>query len=98
MLLETRYGRFTCNVFTPPKSGSQTAMLWYSTTIYFHNRRFTLEIRLIVANMTNGHIFYILGYGVDVLGIVAQFQFGTGIYFLFRSSRETVRPIQLLVQ
>jgi hypothetical protein len=57
-----------------------------------------LEIRAIVANVANGHIFYIIGYDVDVLGIVARFQVGAGIYFLFRASREAVRPIQSPVQ
>jgi hypothetical protein len=94
MLLETRHGRGTFNLFTPPKSGSQTDGPWYLTTIYFRNRRLILEKRVIVANMANGHVFYIIGYGVDVTGIVARFQGGAGIYLLFRVSREPVRHIQ----
>jgi hypothetical protein len=45
-------------------------------------------------------VFYIIGYGVDVSGIVARFQVGAGIHFLFRASRETmsIRPIQPPVQ
>jgi hypothetical protein len=57
-----------------------------------------LEIRVIVANMVNGYIFYTIGYGVDVSGILARFQVGAGIYFLFSASRGTVRPIQPPVQ
>jgi hypothetical protein len=98
MLLETRYGRLTFNLFKPPKTGSQTARPFYFTKIYFHNQSFTSEIRVIIANMTNGYIFYIIGYGVDVSGIVARFKVGVGIYLLFRDSRETVRPIQSPVQ
>jgi len=43
--------------------------------------------------MAKGHIIYITAYGVDVSGIVTRFQVGAGMYFLFRASRETLRPI-----
>jgi len=48
--------------------------------------------------VANGHIYYLIGFGADVSGIVARFQVGTGVYFLFRTSRETVRPIQPPIQ
>jgi hypothetical protein len=57
-----------------------------------------LEIRVIIANVENWHIFYIIGYGMDVSGFVARFHVGAGIYFLFRAPRETVRPFQPPVQ
>jgi len=66
MLLETRYARLTYNVITPPKIGSQRAMPSYLINIYFHNENFTLGIKLIVVNVENGHIFYIIGYGMYV--------------------------------
>jgi hypothetical protein len=57
-----------------------------------------LEIRVIVANVGKGLVFYIIGYGVDVSGIVAQFQVWVGIYFLYIAFKNTVRPIQPPVQ
>jgi hypothetical protein len=65
MLLETRYGRLTFNVFTTPKTGSQTARPSYLSKIYFHNQSFTLEIDVIFANVEIGHIFYIIIWGRD---------------------------------
>jgi hypothetical protein len=57
-----------------------------------------LEIRVIVANMENEHIFYILRYGVYFSEILARFDVGVGIYFLFGAPTETVRPFQPPVQ
>jgi hypothetical protein len=94
MLLETRYSRLTFNVFTLPKTGSQTARPLCLTEIYFHNQILTLEIRVIVANMDNRHIFYIIGYGLYFSEIVARFHVGVRIYFLFGAPRETVRHFQ----
>jgi hypothetical protein len=45
-----------------------------------------------------GIYFIIIVYDVDVSGIVARFQVGAGVYFFFRASRQTVRPIQPPVQ
>ena len=93
MLLQTRYGRLTFNVFMPPKSGSQTARTSNLNKINFHIQNFTFEIRAIFSYIANGHIFYIICFGMDVSVIVARFQVATGICFLSRASKETVRPI-----
>jgi hypothetical protein len=57
-----------------------------------------LEIRVIIAKMANGDIFYNITYDIDVSGIVDRFQVGAGIYFLFRAFRVTVTPFQSPVQ
>jgi hypothetical protein len=66
MLLETRYRRLTFNLFTTPKTGSQTVRHSYLSKIYFHNQSFTLEIDVIFANIENGLIFYIIIWGRDL--------------------------------
>ena len=48
--------------------------------------------------MANGLIFFMIFNGVNVSGIGARFHVGAGIYFLLRSSRETVRTIKPPVQ
>jgi hypothetical protein len=76
MSLETRYGRLIFNTFTSPKNCSQTTLPSYLPKIYFHNQSFSLEVSVFVASMVNGHVFYIIGYGVDVSGNVGRFQVG----------------------